>query len=181
VRHAAAASLAALILAGCGSSAKHAASPPASSGGSGADGAPPPSVQAPADPKGRAVKVISAWANTLRRGDADRAAAFFALPSVVVYRVGTQPLTIRTPAEAKAFNLALPCGAILADAVQAGRYVDATFRLVERPGGQCGSGAGQTARTAFVIHGGKILEWRRLPDKPTPGENNPVVPTGPSA
>ena len=179
MRRAAAASLAALILAGCGSSAKHAASPPARGGG--ADAAPPPSAQAPADPKGRAVKVISAWADTLRRGDADRAAAFFALPSVVVYRVGTEPLTIRTPAEAKAFNLALPCGAILADAVQAGRYVNATFRLVERPGGQCGSGAGQTARTAFVIHAGKILEWRRLPDKPTPGENNPVAPSGPTA
>ena len=176
-RTAAVASLAALILAGCGSSAKHAARPPARGG---ASASPPAAPQAPADPNHRAVKVISAWADTLRRGDADRAAAFFALPSVVVYRVGTQPLTLRTAAEAKAFNLALPCGAILAKAVQAGRYVDATFRLVERPGGQCGSGTGLTARTAFVIHGGKIAEWRRLPDKPTPGENNPVVPSGPS-
>jgi hypothetical protein len=54
-----------------------------------------------------------------------------------------------------------------------GEVTTATFRLTERPGpGQCGDGTGETAKTAFVIRDGKIVEWRRVGLAPptTPGQ-----------
>src|ERR1019366_8619235 len=68
-----------------------------------------------------------------------------------------------------AANETLPCGAKLISASRLGRYVNALFRLTDRPGpggGGCGSGAGQTARTDFLIADGRILEWIRAPDQP---------------
>ncbi len=42
----------------------------------------------------------------------------------------------------------------------------ATFRLGEKANSNaCGDGAGQTARTAFLIEDGKIVEWRRVADE----------------
>jgi hypothetical protein len=108
--------------------------------------------------------VIEEWVDTLRAGDVKGAAAYFALPSVV--ENATPPVTLRTRADAVAFNRSLPCGAKLLRARPAGRFIDATFRLTERPGGDCGSGTGLLARTAFVIEGGKIKQWRRLPNPP---------------
>jgi hypothetical protein len=65
--------------------------------------------------------------------------------------------------DARAFNASLPCGAELTSAEPDGEFVLATFRLTERPGpGRCGSGAGNTAQTAFVIEDGRIVEWRRV-------------------
>ena len=52
-------------------------------------------------------------------------------------------------------------------------------RLTGRPGpggSDCGTGAGETARTNFVIVDGRILEWIRAPDDP--GDNH--TPTTPS-
>jgi hypothetical protein len=109
------------------------------------------------------VIVIDEWVRTLAEGDVKGAARFFALPSVV--ENGTPPLTLRTRSDAIEFNRSLPCGAKLIDAEPRGRFIAATFRLIERPGpGICGSGVGATARTAFLIRDGKIAQWRRLPD-----------------
>ena len=64
---------------------------------------------------------------------------------------------------------------------QRGRYVNALFRLTGRSGlggSTCGTGVGQTARTNFVIVGGRIVEWIRAPDDP--GDNRtPSVPAQP--
>jgi hypothetical protein len=96
--------------------------------------------------------------------------------------------TIDTRAEAEAANASLPCGAKVISADQRGRYVNVLFRLTNRtgPGGGCGSGVGQTARTNFVIAGGLIQEWIRAPDEP--GDNRhrsraptPTVPAAPAA
>ena len=129
---------------------------------------------AAADPA--AVSVIRAWADALRRGDVGRAANYFALPSELVNGVSAdgQPelVVIRTLAEAEVANEALPCGAKLISASRDGRYVNALFRLTDRPGpggGDCGSAAGQTARTDFLIADGRIVEWIRAPDQP--GDN----------
>jgi hypothetical protein len=129
---------------------------------------------AAADPA--AVSVIKAWSDALRRGDVRGAANYFALPSELVNGVGAngQPelVVIRTFAEAEAANETLPCGAKLISASRLGRYVNALFRLTDRPGpggGGCGSGAGQTARTDFLIADGRIVEWIRAPDQP--GDN----------
>jgi hypothetical protein len=41
----------------------------------------------------------------------------------------------------------------------------ATFRLTERPGpGECGSGTGETARTAFRVRDDHITDWLRVRD-----------------
>jgi hypothetical protein len=123
-----------------------------------------------------AVSVIKAWSDALRRGDVRGAARYFALPSELVNGIGAngQPglLVIRTLAEAEAANETLPCGARLISASRRGRYVSALFRLTDRPGpggGSCGSGAGLTGRTDFLISHGRIVEWIRAPDQP--GDN----------
>jgi hypothetical protein len=145
---------AAIALAGCG----------------GDDGA---KRDAPAPTAGpEAAAVIRDWADTLRRGDVRGAAKLFALPSIVSN--GTPPITLRTPGDALLFNASLPCGAKLIRTTSASRFTTATFRLTERPGrGSCGAGTGLTARTTFVISGGKIREWRRVAVRPKP--SGPVV------
>ena len=65
------------------------------------------------------------------------------------------------------FNASLPCGAELTETEQRDEYVIATFELTERPGaGECGTGVGILARTAFKIEDGLIVEWRRVPNVP---------------
>jgi hypothetical protein len=118
------------------------------------------------------VIVIGNWVDALRAGHVQVAAGYFALPSVV--ENGTPPLRIVTRADAVTFNRSLPCGARLVRARPAGRFIAATFRLTERPGGACGSGVGQLARTAFVIRDGKIVQWRRLPN-PARSPGGPVI------
>jgi hypothetical protein len=119
---------------------------------------PAPSVD-PAD-----VRVVREWADTLRRGDIRGAARYFALPSVVAN--GTAPIKLTTPAEARFFNRTLPCGAkvIGTEPAPHGFFI-ATFRLTERPGaGECGSGTGETARTAFRVVDEHITDWLRVQD-----------------
>jgi hypothetical protein len=122
-----------------------------------------------ADPD--AVGVIKDWADELRSGDVEAATDRFGIPSVV--QNGTPPLHLTDRDQVKAFNESLPCGAELTEAVSAGNYTIATFKLTERPGpGECGSGVGETAKTAFVIHEGHITQWRRVVDE------EPAAPTG---
>src|SRR4051812_42093503 len=123
--------------------------------------APPQPGRAPA----AATRVIRRWSDTLRRGDVQGAAGYFALPSLVQIQPGAPPERITLRREAIAFNLVLPCGAQLLRAERDGRYVNALFRLTSRPGAQCDA-PGATARTDFVIRRGKIAEWRRAPDEP---------------
>ena len=115
-------------------------------------------------PRPAAVSVIRAWSDALRRGDVGGAARYFAIPSVMIN--GTNAggsallIPIGTAHEAVQANASLPCGAQLLSADQRGRYVNALFRLTGRPGlggSTCGTGAGQTARTNFVIAGGRIV------------------------
>lgn len=127
-----------------------------------------------ADPD--AVEVIQQWADELRAGDVEAAADRFEIPSTV--QNGTPPLELSDREEVVAFNESLPCGAELTEAQRDGVYVVATFELTERPGpGDCGSGVGQTAKTAFLIHDGRIVEWRRVADEPPsePPATGPVV------
>jgi hypothetical protein len=147
-------------------------------GGSGFVPAPSPTGN-PATPA--ALGVIRGWADALRRGDIHAAGGYFALPSELIPGPDSKGdavvLTLRTRAQADAAQLALPCGARFVSADQRGKYVNALFRLTGRsgPGGSdCGSGAGMTARTNFVIAHGRIVEWIRAPDDP--GDNNSPQP-----
>jgi hypothetical protein len=192
---------AATLSAGCGSGATNTAASqstqprPASSTGGGTHGAAPGSssgqtIPTPG-PTGRranpaAVTVVRAWSSALQRGDVEAAARYFALPSEFINgpdASGRVPIIrIRSLADAAAINTSLPCGASFVSADQRGAYVNVLFRLTDRPGpgGGCGSGIGQKARTNFVIRGGRIVEWIRAPDDP--GDNpEPTVPTPPPA
>lgn len=135
----------------------------------------PSAVPAPTEePPGRIdpadVRVVRAWADTLRRGQVRAAARYFALPSLVSN--GTAPIRLSTRAEAEFFNRTLPCGArvIATEPAQKGFFI-ATFRLTERPGeGECGSGTGATARTAFRVVDDLITDWLRVQDVPSAPE-----------
>lgn len=129
------------------------------------------------------VKVIRRWADSLRKGEVEQAARLFAIPSVV--QNGSPLLTVRSAADARVFNEALPCGARLVTAERRGAYTVATFELTDRPGGGCGTGIGGRARTAFVVRAGKIRAWLRVPDAgplppvPAPGGDPRPPPAAP--
>ncbi|MGI8506561.1 MAG: hypothetical protein ACR2MK_07085 [Solirubrobacteraceae bacterium] len=132
-----------------------------------------------------AVKVIEGWSSALRRGDLRSAATYFRLPSELINGIGAGGsvalIRIHSLTQAEAANETLPCGAKFISADQRGPYVNALFALTGRPGpggSSCGSGAGQTARTNFLIEGGRILQWIRAPD--APGDNRPSSPTTPA-
>jgi hypothetical protein len=139
------------------------------------------------EPPARAVAVIRDWSRALAGGDVQAAARYFATPSVIQLDPTEPSVTLRTPAAARAANMALPCGASLLGSRVVDGYIDALFLLGNRPGGDCGTGTGQTARVAFVIESGRISDWRRIPDEPgdsahdAPGASAPGTgaPTGP--
>ena len=86
-----------------------------------------------------AVEVIEAWSRTLRGGDVEGAAEFFALPSVAE---NGALIRIRDREDAVLFNASLPCGAELLSTENQGDFITATFELTERPG----PGPAETAR-----------------------------------
>jgi hypothetical protein len=124
-------------------------------------------------------RVIRRWLAALNHGDVERAAHFFALPSKF-QNFGTAVLTVDSERERIAINLSLTCGAKAVRTGSAGRFTIVTFRLIERPGGDCGRGTGGTARGAIRVAGGKIREWYRLPDRPGGEPKAPPAPSGPS-
>jgi hypothetical protein len=184
----------ALLLAGCGGSGRgaHAPTTTASTRTTAPSGpsrrATPVPVPAPTGTPAAAasVRVIRAWSDALRHGEVRRAASYFAVPSEMINGAGSggqvSILRILTPQQAVVANETLPCGARFLSADQRGRYVNALFALTGRagPGGStCGSPTGVTARTNFVIAGGRIVEWIRAPDEP--GDNaGPGAPAAPS-
>src|SRR3954447_3859715 len=130
-------------------------------GGSGSTGSETSSSTVAGDANPADVTVIDGWVTALRHGDVDAASKYFAIPSVA--QNGPVLVRIRSLDDARHFNESLPCGAKLIRADSAGEFTTATFRLTERPGpGVCGPGTGGVAKTSFVIHDGKISQWRRV-------------------
>ena len=122
----------------------------------------------PADPSQLAV--VRRWAAALRAGNIGGAAAYFHLPSLF-YNGPTDSIRLESTAEAEAANSTLACGAVVISAFRQGRFIDVLFRLTVRAGRgggaqSCGAGAGQTARTRFLIQNGHILEWLRAESLP---------------
>lgn len=138
---------------------------------------PSPSVPRPGAPARPArpedTRIIRSWADTLRTGRVGAAADHFTVPALV--ENGPPLVELRTRAAVIAFNRALPCGARLIDTRQVARYTIATFLLTERPDGDCGTGTGHRAATAFRFRDGKIEEWRRVavPEEPVPRSEPP--------
>jgi hypothetical protein len=110
------------------------------------------------------IEVIRGWSSALRAGRVNKAAAFFAVPARVFD--GTNPLRdLPNRGAVRQFNRGLPCGAKLIETQRgAGATVIATFRLTERPGGDCGTGTGAQAWTAFTIRDHLIVQWLRVPE-----------------
>jgi hypothetical protein len=118
----------------------------------------------------RSVRVIEAWSTALRSGDVRAAARYFQVPSVFV-NGPNEVLVLRSRAAVQVANRLLPCGAVYVSASRDGRYVNALFRLTDRPGpgggpNGCGVGVGTTARVDFVIQDGKITHWLRAASEP---------------
>ena len=57
----------------------------------------------------KSVALINAWADTLRAGHPDKAASYFAIPSIV--QNAGPVIRLRTRKAVLAFNRTLPCGA----------------------------------------------------------------------
>lgn len=145
---------------------------------------------APAD----VVAVIRNWSAQLAAGHVAAASNYFATPSVIQVDPAVPAVTLRTQADVRAANQAFPCGARLLSTRVVSGYVDSLFVLGNRPGGGpggCGSGTGLTARVAFVIKAGRIVQWLRIPNEPGdsahdgPGVQAPAqppsAPAGPGA
>ena len=118
----------------------------------------------------RSVRVIEGWSTALRTGHVQAAAAYFHVPSVFV-NGPDEVLVLRSRAAVEVANRLLPCGAVYVSANREGRFVNALFRLTNRPGpggggNGCGAGAGTTARVDFVISDGKITHWLRAASEP---------------
>jgi hypothetical protein len=109
------------------------------------------------------VRVVRDWLDRLRHGDVIGAAALFAVPSRFQNISSIQIIHSRLDAER--INASLPCGARLVSAGGAGGFVVYRAELTDRPGGDCGSGAGDPVRGAIRVRAGHIAEWYRLPDR----------------
>ncbi|MCW2954554.1 MAG: hypothetical protein JWQ48_3724 [Conexibacter sp.] len=170
-----AATAAALALCACGGGGGGQAktSPTTPTGGGTQRSGPAPSGGSATSVDPAAVGVVRAWAHTLRRGDVPGAAGYFAVPSVVAN--GSAPVRLSSRRALRAFNASLPCGARVVDTQPAPHgFLIATFLLTERPGaGACGTGTGHTARVAFRIRDGRIVDWLRVQDIPAAGSGTP--------
>jgi len=167
----------ALALAACGSDGGRTAATVATTAAPPASPyAAPPSVPrqgtGPADTADRAV--IDRWLAALRSGDEVAAARFFA-PGAKVQNA-SRIFTVRSLPERVQFQRVLSCGAIDREAVDGGDdFTIVTFLLVERPGADCGGGAGHEAKAAIQIRRGRITGWYRLPGGSYQGSEGPQV------
>jgi limonene-1,2-epoxide hydrolase len=141
-------------------------SPPATSPGPASPAAPP-----------AAERVIRRWASTLRHGDVAGATDQFALPAIVQIDPGRPAVRLTRRRDVRAFNRSLPCGATVIRTERHGAYAEVLFRLVQRPGAVC-DGPGHTARAAFRVRDGRIVEWRRRLDQPGDDRVQPPPPGG---
>jgi hypothetical protein len=181
-RAASALSIVALVATGCGGGSS---AGPTTPRGHGSGAAPAPSTphgqgKQPSAKRAPAAteRVIRRWSDTLRRGDVAGAARAFALPAIVQIDPAQQALELTRRVQVEAFNRLLPCGARLVRTEEQSGYAVALFRLVQRRGARCDA-PGHTARTAFKVAAGHIVEWRRVPD--APGENAPASPPADSS
>jgi hypothetical protein len=130
---------------------------------------PPPAVPLEAETAApaRDVRVVRSWAAAIRKDDFPRAAALFA-DGALVQNAGP-PERLRTRVRRHVWNATLPCGAEPVEVGASRGYAIVTFLLVERRGGDCAGGAGNTVRVAMRIERGRITGWFRLPESRAPG------------
>jgi hypothetical protein len=109
-------------------------------------------------------RVIQGWADALRGGHVKAASRYFNIPSYVDGGGGVE-LFLTSRAQIVGFNRGLPCGAQLLSTRRGPQHVVlGTFRLTQRPGGDCGTGVGGLAAVQFLVRRHLIIEWLRAPD-----------------
>jgi len=139
----------ALVLAGCGASAKpHHAVPPQPS---------------QAD---RMKAVVRAWTANLNAGNSAAEARLFSLPAVISQMEGPYGCYCLTPAEVAKWHAQLLCSGKIVSIKVRGRYATAVFRLGDREISKCDSPGGSLTAVRFTIVRGKISVWKQMWWKP---------------
>lgn len=133
-------------------------------GGGGSDGPDPDRPSGAKSPE----SVVVAWANDMRRGDIEAASALFAVPATVANL--SPEARLETRGAIRAFNESLPCGSRVRRMVRHHGLIIATVELTDRPGADCGTGTGHTAKAAFEVRDGKIVRWLRVVGGDPPAE-----------
>jgi limonene-1,2-epoxide hydrolase len=113
--------------------------------------------------------VVRAWSQALNENDNERAADLFARDAQVV-QAGRE-LTLKTHADAVAWNAALPCSGKIVSIESHGNTATATFLLDNRRHSSC-DGPGERASAIFKVVKGKIVLWHQTPAK---GPTGPTI------
>ena len=108
--------------------------------------------------------VVRAWSKALDAGDNQAAADLFAPGAQVIQ--GPVVTSLRTHADAVAWNAGLPCSGKIVALSTRGATVTATFLLGNRPTSAC-DGPGRRATAIFRVRGGKIVLWHQVPNAAT--------------
>ena len=116
-----------------------------------------------------AESVVRAWSQALNDDDNDRAADLFARDAQIV-QAGRE-LTLKTHADAVAWNAALPCSGKIVSIDSHGNTATATFLLGDRRHSSC-DGPGERASAIFKVVKGKIVLWHQTPAK---GPTGPTI------
>jgi hypothetical protein len=135
----------ALVLAGCGASAKpHHAAPPQPS---------------QAD---RMKAVVRAWTANLNAGNNAAEARLFSLPALISLMEGPYGCLCLTPAEVVQFHAQLLCSAKIVSIKVRRRRATAVFRLGDQETSKCDSTPGSLTAVRFTIVRGKITVWQQV-------------------
>jgi limonene-1,2-epoxide hydrolase len=112
-----------------------------------------------------AESVVRAWSQALNMDDNKGAADLFA-PGAEVVQAG-RVITLRTHADAVAWNSSLPCSGEIVSIKSKGQTATATFELGDRPHSRC-DGPGDRATAIFRVVKGKIVLWHQTSSSTTP-------------
>lgn len=113
--------------------------------------------------------VVRAWGDAIATGEDERAAKLLARGAIVIQ--GDRERTLRTEADAIAWNAEISCAASVRKITTHQDIVTATYRLGHREPGSC-KAAGGTLISEFEVRGEKIVFYRELALSP-PGVDVP--------
>jgi limonene-1,2-epoxide hydrolase len=112
-----------------------------------------------------AESVVRAWSQALNSDDNKAAADLFA-PGAEIVQAG-RVVTLRTHADALAWNSNLPCSGRIVSIKSKGQTATATFELGDREHSHC-DGPGERATAIFRVVKGKIVLWHQTPSNAPP-------------
>lgn len=112
-----------------------------------------------------AESVVRAWSQALNSDDNKAAADLFA-PGAEIVQAG-RVVTLRTHADAVAWNSQLPCSGRIVSITSKGQTATATFELGDREHSRC-DGPGERATAIFRVVKGKIVLWHQTSSNAPP-------------